>query len=56
MVLAGRLDFNPVTDELVGSNGAKFKLNLPSGDELPVRGFDPGQDTYQVHQHQISVA
>ena len=48
MVLAGRLDFNPVTDELVGSNGNKFKLNLPSGDELPARGFDPGQDTYQA--------
>ena len=46
--LAGRLDFNPLTDELTGSDGKKFKLKEPFGDELPVRGFDPGQDTYQA--------
>ncbi len=27
--------------------GKKFKLTPPSGDELPSRGFDPGQDTFQ---------
>lgn len=46
--LAGRLDFNPLTDELTGSDGKKFKLDSPYGDELPARGFDPGQDTYQA--------
>lgn len=46
--LAGRLDFNPLTDELTGSDGKKFKLDSPFGDELPARGFDPGQDTYQA--------
>lgn len=46
--IAGRLDFNPLTDELTGSDGKKFKLDPPSGDELPSRGFDPGQDTYQA--------
>ncbi|KAL7042658.1 hypothetical protein ACKWTF_001237 [Chironomus riparius] len=46
--LAGRLDFNPLTDELTGADGKKFKLKEPFGDELPVRGFDPGQDTYQA--------
>jgi len=46
--LAGRLDFNPLTDELTGSDGKKFKLDSPFGDELPSRGFDPGQDTYQA--------
>ena len=46
--LAGRLDFNPLTDELTGSDGKKFKLDAPFGDELPSRGFDPGQDTYQA--------
>jgi aconitate hydratase len=46
--LAGRLDFNPLKDELTGSDGKKFKLKEPFGDELPVRGFDPGQDTYQA--------
>jgi aconitate hydratase len=46
--LAGRLDFNPLTDELTGSDGKKFKLDSPFGDELPANGFDPGQDTYQA--------
>jgi aconitate hydratase len=27
--------------------GSKFKLKPPSGDDLPTRGYDPGQDTYQ---------
>ncbi|XP_045497185.1 aconitate hydratase, mitochondrial [Colias croceus] len=45
--IAGRLDFNPVTDELQGSDGKKFKLSDPFGDELPTKGFDPGQDTYE---------
>lgn len=45
--LAGRLDFNPMTDELTGSDGKKFKLSDPFADELPAKGFDPGQDTYE---------
>ena len=45
--IVGRLDFNLLKDELTGSDGKKFKLQPPSGDELPARGFDPGQDTYQ---------
>lgn len=28
--------------------GKEFKLSNPFGDELPARGFDPGQDTYQA--------
>ncbi|UXI14706.1 hypothetical protein NH340_JMT00649 [Sarcoptes scabiei] len=47
LAIAGRLDFNPITDELTSSNGEKFKFKPPSGDELPKAGFDPGQDTYQ---------
>ena len=46
--IAGDLSFNPLTDELTGSKGEKFKLQPPSGDELPSRGFDAGQDTYQA--------
>lgn len=46
--IAGKLDFNPLTDELTGGDGKKFKLEAPTGDELPSRGFDPGQDTYQA--------
>lgn len=45
--IAGRIDFNPLTDELTGNDGKKFKLSPPQGDELPSRGFDPGQETYQ---------
>lgn len=44
--IAGRLDFNPLTDELTGKDGKKFKLDAPFGDELPSKGFDPGMDTY----------
>ncbi|EFA75175.1 aconitase [Heterostelium album PN500] len=47
MAIAGDLTFNPVTDYLVDSNGQKFKLDPPRGDELPSRGFNPGEDTYQ---------
>ena len=28
--------------------GEKFKLQPPSGDTLPQRGFDAGEDTYQA--------
>jgi len=44
--IAGRLDFNPLQDELTGQDGKKFKLKSPFGDELPSKGFDPGMDTY----------
>lgn len=47
MAIAGTLNFNPETDYLTAPNGEKFKLEPPSGDELPARDFDPGQDTYQ---------
>lgn len=44
--IAGRLDFNPLTDKLKGKDGKEFKLDEPFADELPVKGFDPGSDTY----------
>eukprot|EP01113_Clastostelium_recurvatum_P035962 TRINITY_DN506_c0_g1_i1.p1 TRINITY_DN506_c0_g1~~TRINITY_DN506_c0_g1_i1.p1 ORF type:complete len:791 (+),score=258.99 TRINITY_DN506_c0_g1_i1:139-2373(+) len=47
MALAGDLAFNPLTDYLTAADGSKFKLRPPTGEELPPRGFDPGQDTYQ---------
>lgn len=50
LALAGDLRFNPLTDELTDANGKKFKLKPPSGETLPARGFDPGQDTYQAPQ------
>eukprot|EP00911_Craspedida_sp_UC1_P000610 UC1_evm1s467 len=48
MVLAGRLDFNPMTDPLVAADGTEFMLESPYGDELPDRGFDAGEDTFQA--------
>ncbi|XP_069948868.1 aconitate hydratase, mitochondrial [Cherax quadricarinatus] len=48
MTLAGRLDFDPRNDSLVGNDGKEFKLSDPFADELPTRGFDPGEDTYQA--------
>lgn len=30
------------------TTGSKFKLNIPTGDELPTREFDPGMDTFQA--------
>lgn len=37
--IAGKLSFNPITDELVNDKGEKVKLPEPIGDELPKRGF-----------------
>jgi aconitate hydratase len=48
MSLAGSLEFNPVTDSLVGSDGISFMLEPPTGDMLPIRGFDAGVETYQA--------
>ncbi|KAJ7901593.1 aconitate hydratase [Mycena leptocephala] len=41
------LSFNPLTDSLTGSDGKPFKFSDPTGNELPPRGYDPGQDTFQ---------
>jgi aconitate hydratase len=46
--IAGRLDFNPLTDELTGSDGKKFKLQPPHAPELPERGFVPDPEGYQA--------
>jgi len=47
LTLAGTLDFDPRTQKLKGSDGQEFMLECPYGDELPTRGFDAGEDTYQ---------
>jgi aconitate hydratase len=44
--LAGRLDFNPMTDELDGPKG-KVKLTPPVADELPSKGFVADPEGYQ---------
>lgn len=44
--LAGRLDFNPITDELETPKG-KIKLKAPEAPELPSKGFVADVDGYQ---------
>lgn len=46
LALAGRLSFNPVTDELENEKGEKIKLDPPKGEELPAKGFDRGDSGY----------
>eukprot|EP00013_Stygamoeba_regulata_P020475 CAMPEP_0177657216 /NCGR_PEP_ID=MMETSP0447-20121125/16056_1 /TAXON_ID=0 /ORGANISM="Stygamoeba regulata, Strain BSH-02190019" /LENGTH=781 /DNA_ID=CAMNT_0019161535 /DNA_START=30 /DNA_END=2375 /DNA_ORIENTATION=+ len=48
LALAGDLTFNPLTDTLKAADGSEFKLSPPHGDELPTRGFDPGENTFQA--------
>ncbi|GAA6000243.1 hypothetical protein JCM10207_007922 [Rhodosporidiobolus poonsookiae] len=48
MVFGGSLTFNPVTDSLKGADGKEFKFSDPSGKELPPRGYDAGENTYQA--------
>ncbi|KAK3629700.1 Aconitate hydratase mitochondrial [Elasticomyces elasticus] len=48
MTIAGTLNFNPLTDTLKDKDGNDFKLSPPTGNALPPRGYDPGQDTYQA--------
>ncbi|KAG2184196.1 hypothetical protein INT44_009211 [Umbelopsis vinacea] len=48
LTIAGDLTFNPLTDSLTGEDGKPFKFEAPTGYELPPKGYDPGQDTYQA--------
>jgi aconitate hydratase len=40
LAIAGDLTFNPLTDYLTNESGERVKLDPPTGDELPTRGFD----------------
>ncbi len=40
LAIAGDLSFNPETDYLTNERGEQVKLDPPTGDELPVKGFD----------------
>jgi aconitate hydratase len=39
LAIAGKLSFNPITDELINDKGEKVKLDPPTGEELPPKGF-----------------
>ncbi len=48
VALAGRLDFNPITDSLTNENGEQVTLKEPTGFELPPKGFDVEDNGFQA--------
>jgi aconitate hydratase len=46
IAIAGDLTFNPETDFLTNESGQQVKLDAPTGDELPKRGFDAEDPGY----------
>ncbi|MBT4231820.1 MAG: aconitate hydratase [Flavobacteriaceae bacterium] len=46
IAISGRLDFNPLTDSLINSNGEKVMLDEPTGWELPPKGFEVEDSGY----------
>ncbi|MEY3982931.1 MAG: hypothetical protein RL160_488, partial [Bacteroidota bacterium] len=59
LAIAGDLTFNPLTDTLTNENGEQVKLDPPSGDELPSKGFaveDPGYQAPAADGSGVNVA
>lgn len=48
VAIAGRLDFNPITDKLKNENGEEVMLAEPTGFELPSKGFAVDDNGYQA--------
>ena len=48
MAIAGTLNFNPLTDTLTNDKGEQVRLDPPTGDELPVKGFAVGDAGFQA--------
>jgi len=48
LAIAGDLNFNPLTDYLTNEKGEQVKLDPPTGDELPKKGFDVKDPGYQA--------
>ena len=44
--IAGDLCFNPMTDTLINDKGEQVKLDVPTGDKLPVKGFTVDDNGY----------
>ncbi len=58
MAIGGDLTFNPLTDYLTNEKGEKVKLDPPTGDELPTKGFavdDPGYQAPAVDGSKVTV-
>ncbi|TAF73069.1 MAG: aconitate hydratase [Bacteroidetes bacterium] len=48
LAIAGNLSFNPITDTLLNEKGEKVKLDEPTGNELPPKGFAVEDAGYQA--------
>ncbi|MBP8158038.1 MAG: aconitate hydratase, partial [Flavobacterium sp.] len=48
LAISGDLTFNPLTDTLLNDKGEEVRLNPPTGDELPKRGFDVEDAGFQA--------
>jgi aconitate hydratase len=48
IAIAGKLDFNPISDKLVTENGEEVLLSEPVGEELPSKGFAVEDNGYQA--------
>ena len=48
LAIAGDLTFNPLTDTLINNKGEAVKLDEPTGQELPPRGFAVEDAGYQA--------
>ncbi|HMW38515.1 MAG TPA: aconitate hydratase [Saprospiraceae bacterium] len=48
LAIAGRMDFNPLTDTLINELGESVRLDPPTGYELPPRGFDVKDAGYEA--------
>lgn len=48
LAIAGTLEFNPLTDTLLNAEGVAVKLDAPTGDELPKKGFAVEDSGYQA--------
>lgn len=46
LALAGRITFNPLTDTIKNAEGKDILLAPPTGNELPVNGFDAGNSGF----------
>ena len=46
IAIAGRLDFNPLTDKLINEDGEEVMLDEPTGWELPPKGFEVKDNGY----------
>ncbi len=46
LAFSGDLRFDPSRDSITCPDGSEFRFQPPKGDELPPRGYTPGENTY----------